>query len=274
MVRKPVVAGMFYPAGKNELLESVTAMLDTAGDAALDPDVFAVIAPHAGISYSGPVAAAAYAQLKGMAVDTVVLLGPTHRVHLEKASPGLFESCETPLGALPVDTALGERLIAASDVFAWTPGAHLQEHSLEVQLPFLQAALAPGFSVLPIVCGQLIGTEIAAVAEALAETYQHGGRRLLFVCSTDLSHDFPYNDAVRMDRRIADLVQSLDYDTLAALFEAHDVEACGAVPLLCLMHLARLCGKNGVRIADMRNSGDIVGDTNSRIVGYMSAVIT
>jgi MEMO1 family protein len=272
-VLKPAVAGMFYPGETEALKGSVQNYLDAVPGDDLVKDPFGLIVPHAGYAYSGPVAAAAYAHLQGSSVKTVVLLGPSHRVHFKAASVAPYDACETPAGSIPVDRALAKKLLAEGAFFTELPEAHSGEHSLEVQLPFLQGVLQQGFSVLPIVAGSMDADSIRAAAEALHRVAAEEGVSLLFVCSTDLSHDYPYQQAQKMDAALADMLSRLDYTAMAAAFACRSSEACGAVPLLIMMQLAALSGRSRVRICDLRNSGDIVGDPRSRIVGYMSALI-
>lgn len=273
-VREPAVADMFYPKNADSLSQVLDSMLEKAAPPAegesIEPG--ALVVPHAGITFSGPVAASAYRYIENAEFDTVVLIGPSHRVFLQQASVGMFRAYKTPLGEIPVAEKLGEALLKDESVFTFKKQAHQLEHSLEVQLPFLQKLLKPGFSILTVLLGALDQKQIEAAALALKKIAETG--RVLFLFSTDLSHDHPYDRAVHMDKAVAEAVQNLDYTSLSGVFSRRDGEACGEAGLLLLLALAKELPLENVKITDMRNSGDIVGDRNSRIVGYMSAVLS
>lgn len=255
-IRRPAVAGMFYPGKSADLAAEVVRMLDDARqrvpEAARAPK--AIVVPHAGYVYSGPIAASVYAQLADAAtsIRRVVLLGPTHRVGVHGLAVPAVTHFATPLGAIPID---GSAIDAIADlpqvVVADAP--HEQEHSLEVQLPFLQALLKE-FRLVPLAVGR-------ASAEAVAEVLERlwGGDETLIVISSDLSHYLPYAAAREIDGATAERVLSCD-PTLS-----HD-EACGATPLNGLLLAARRHGLQA-RLIDLRNSGDTAGD-RMRVVGY------
>lgn len=254
--RQPAVAGMFYPSSPVELSAEVRALLSGARQAASTRIPKALIVPHAGYVYSGPVAAEAYARLAPLAnkVRRVVLLGPVHRVPVRGlALPGTTEFM-TPLGGIPLDT---EAMRAVSDLPQVTVSddAHALEHSLEVHLPFLQTVLGK-FSLLPFAVGNATATEVAEVLERL-----WGGEETLVVISSDLSHFLPYDVAKQIDgdtvNRILALRPGLNHE-----------QACGATPVNGLLAYA---AKHGLEaeLLDVRNSGDTAGD-KSRVVGYAS----
>ncbi len=256
-VRPAAVAGMFYPRDPRQLAAEVAELLD--GVEQFEPKLDfpkALIVPHAGYVYSGPVAAAAYdavAPGRGI-VQRVVLMGPVHRVAVRGlALPG-SEAFDTPLGRVPID-AQALRLLEGLPQVVTSAAAHAQEHSLEVQLPFLQRVLG-GFSLVPFAVGDARPDEVAAVIERL-----WGGRETLFVLSTDLSHYHPYEQAKSIDGatvgRIARLATDLDHD-----------EACGATPLNGLLHAARQRALQ-IRLLAACNSGDTAGG-KGRVVGYSS----
>ena len=232
-------------------------MLATAGTATGDkPLPKALIAPHAGYIYSGPVAASAYAQvapLRGV-VQRVVLLGPVHRVPVRGlALPGA-DAFDTPLGPVPVDRAAAE-LIRSMPQVTVSPEAHALEHSLEVHLPFLRAVLGE-FRLLPLAVGDASAEEVAQVLEAL-----WGGDETLIVISSDMSHYLPYADACAVDSATARAIVELSTDI-------NHLQACGATPVTGLTLLAQRRGLNP-SLVDLRNSGDTAGD-KSRVVGYAS----
>jgi len=256
-IRPAAVAGLFYSAERAALAREVASMLDEARERDLGPGYpKALIVPHAGYIYSGPVAANAYALLRparGL-VRRVVLLGPCHRVAVRGlALPGA-DAFETPLGRVPVDAegaSLARSLPQVSD-FAPT---HAQEHSLEVQLPFLQEVLGD-FSLVPLVVGAASADEVAEVVDRL-----WGGPETLVVISSDLSHYHPYGEAQAMDRATVDAMLALRTDI------DHE-QACGATPVTGLLTVAQ---RRGLRpeLLDLRNSGDTAGG-KGRVVGYAS----
>ena len=256
-VREPAVAGMFYPAGSRELSQSLAQMLGAAAHDAPERAVpKAIIAPHAGYIYSGPVAASVYALLapaRGR-ISRVVLLGPTHRVSVRGlALPGC-EAFATPLGTVRVDAASVEALARLPQVVV-SAQAHALEHSLEVHVPFLQVVLEQ-FTLVPLAVGQASAREVAEVLELL-----WGGPETLVVVSSDLSHYLGYHDAQAVDRATAKAILALATDL------SHE-QACGATPVTGLTQVARRRALKP-ELIDLRNSGDTAGDKN-RVVGYGS----
>ena len=277
--RPAAVAGMFYPAAPDELRRDLGALLGaarTAGStdraartaapsgeavrpAVLSGDAVApklLIVPHAGYVYSGAVAASAYARLAPLAqrVTRVVLLGPAHRVAFHGvALPGV-DAFDTPLGRVPLD-AQGMALAATFPQVQVNAAAHAQEHSLEVQLPFLQSVLGP-FTLVPLLVGRAAPAQVAQLIEAL-----WGGDETLVLVSSDLSHYHPYDECCRLDRDTVATIESLSPVIV------HE-QACGATAV----NAALMCAaRHGLRAAtlDLRNSGDTAGPAD-RVVGYAS----
>jgi AmmeMemoRadiSam system protein B/AmmeMemoRadiSam system protein A len=254
-VRPAAVAGTFYPRDARELEREVVELID--GVENLAPRFGhpkALIVPHAGYIYSGPVAARAYDELAAArgVVKRVVLLGPVHRVPVRgMALPGV-EAFETPLGRVPVDTE-GARMLAPYRQVVVSPAAHAMEHSLEVQLPFLQKMLGE-ISLLPLAVGDATPEEVREVIERL-----WGGAETLFVLSTDLSHYHDYERARAIDRATLARIASFDADI-------NHEEACGATPLNGFLAAARSRGL-AIRLLGACNSGDTAGGRD-RVVGY------
>ena len=259
-VRPAAVAGMFYPEAPGQLSAQVRALLEQA-DPALPsaPRPKALIVPHAGYVYSGPIAAAAYARLETLGgIRRVVLLGPAHRVTLRGLAAPSVDAFATPLGEIEVDRAAVSRALDLTQV-SESDRAHALEHSLEVQLPFLQLLLG-SFRVVPIAVGDATAAEVAEVMELL-----WGGPETLIVISSDLSHYHTYGEARAIDETSAQTVLALS-PTLG--YE----QACGALPINGLLTVAR---RRGLRpeLLDLRNSGDTAGD-KFRVVGYASFVFS
>ena len=257
-VRQPAVAGMFYPADPRQLAHDVQQLLDAAHPHALTPK--ALIVPHAGYIYSGAIAASAYATLQPIAarIRRVILLGPTHRVAVRGlALPGA-DAFDTPLGRITLDAAAAQ-LIAHLPQVTVSAQAHALEHSLEVQLPFLQSVL-PDFTLLPLAVGMATAEEVAEVLETL-----WGGEETLIVISSDLSHFLPYATAQRVDnatvQAILKLRQPIDHE-----------HACGGTPINGLIVAAQHHHLTP-HLLDLRNSGDTAG-SHDQVVGYAAVAFT
>lgn len=251
--RPPAVAGSFYPADREELAATVDALLRRAASEGDAPK--AVIVPHAGFIYSGPIAASAYVRVAKArdVIRRVVLLGPAHRVPLAGLAASSASAFVTPLGEVPLDRAAIARLVALPQVSV-LDAAHAGEHSLEVQLPFLQRVLGD-FSLVPLVVGQATPAEVAEVLEAL-----WGGPETLVVISSDLSHYYDYRTARRLDAATSRAIEALAPEDIG------DEGACGRTPIRGLLRLAAKIGLEATTI-DLRNSGDTAGD-KAQVVGY------
>jgi AmmeMemoRadiSam system protein B len=251
--RQPAVAGTFYPDNPGLLRAQVEKLLAAARPAEVTPK--ALIAPHAGYIYSGPIAASAYATLAPRAneITRVVLLGPSHFVPFGGLALPAAGAFATPLGDIELDRA-ALALLAGHPAVRVLDAAHAREHSLEVQLPFLQVAL-PAFKLVPLAVGHATPEQVAGVLDAL-----WGGPETLVVVSSDLSHYRSYEAAAVIDAETAHAIEHLDERPLDG------EHACGCHPIAGLLHLAR---RRGLRVValDRRNSGDTAGDRR-RVVGY------
>lgn len=252
-VRPPAVAGAFYPGEAHALARDVDAMLAEARRSQVRPK--ALVVPHAGYVYSGPVAATAYKALENLQPKPtkVVLLGPAHHVGFHGLALPSVDALRTPLGVVPVDKAL-ELEVRRFPFVVDGPRAHEREHSLEVQLPFLQRVLGE-FTVLPLCVGHASPREVEQVLDAV-----WGGDETLIVVSSDLSHYLPYDEARAVDAETAKRIAALDEADLDG------EQACGVYPLSGLLVSARDHGLV-VQQLDLRNSGDTAGD-KGRVVGY------
>jgi AmmeMemoRadiSam system protein B len=255
-VRPAAVAGSFYPGSPDKVRTAIREAFADAVIPATDAVVpKALVVPHAGYVYSGAVAASAYARIipARSTIRRVVLMGPSHRVYVRGLAVPSVDAFRTPLGIVPIDAG-------GRDVALGLPGvrvddrAHADEHSLEVQLPFLQSVL-DDFALIPFSVGDATADEVAAVLEAC-----WGGSETLVVISTDLSHYHRYDDATRLDARTAAAIVACRPDAV------DDHDACGAYPLRGLLQVASEHGLS-VEQLDLRNSGDTAGD-HDRVVGY------
>ncbi len=268
LVRKPVFAGSFYPADKVSLQTLVDGYLKDAqrvGDA--PPGVFAVIAPHAGYVYSGKTAAFSYNAARRKGITTVILLGSSHRSSFKGIALYPSGSWETPLGKVSVDTAMGRKMASLCGAVKNNPGAFDEEHSLEVQLPFIQRTLE-GFKIVPLLTGMVERQDVKALSGALVTVLtQHRGKVLLVV-SSDMSHYHPYNEAVSMDSSTLRLVAGLDAAGLIDGLAKKENELCGATAVAASMMAAAKLGAQA-QVLHYTNSGDTAGD-RTRVVGYGS----
>jgi AmmeMemoRadiSam system protein B len=259
-VRTPAVAGTFYPARPGELKRMVDDLLAGALTPESAPSPAALVVPHAGYVYSGPVAAMAYARLCGTAasISRVVAFGPVHYVPVRGAAVPAAVAWATPLGEVPIDRALRERAVARGAAVDDRP--HAREHALEVQLPFLQRVLGGGFTFLPVAVSELSAGETAdLIGEFLGE------EGTLVLVSTDLSHYHDLATARRLDRHTAQAVVARNAAALG------DEDACGIFALRGLVELARRKHLS-LELLDLRTSADTAGDPE-RVVGYGAFMI-
>lgn len=272
-IRPTAVAGTWYPGTAGALAKEVDSHLEgVAAEEALAWGPRAIIAPHAGIMFSGPVAAHAYRAAARADVEVIFLAGPSHYVAFDGVSVWPDGAFASPLGQAVIDTR-GAADILQNPVARDLPSAHAREHSLEMQLPFI-GRLLPGIPIVPIVMGRQERGTIEALADALA--YAASGRRALLVASTDLSHFFDAGTAASLDGRVQAFVNTFDPDGLLALFEDYpDGErgryvACGGGPAISVMLAARQLGAREGRVLKYGHSGEISGD-HQAVVGYLAA---
>lgn len=258
MNRQPAVAGTFYPANPQELHQILDQFLCDAEIGNKVPK--AIIVPHAGYIYSGPVAATAYARLIKAhdLITRVVIIGPSHRVGFKGLAVSSAETFSTPLGTVAVDLKAVKSILKLPFV-EYNEPAHAHEHSLEVHLPFLQETL-DSFTIIPIVAGEASPAQVSQVLDAL-----WGGDETLIVISSDLSHYHDYATCQKLDKETSIIIENLQYERLA--FDS----ACGKVPVSGLLKLAKEKSLS-IKTIDLRNSGDTAGD-KSRVVGYGAYVI-
>jgi MEMO1 family protein len=280
-IRESIIAGTWYPGSAPALRQSVEGYLARVSPAQATGRVVALVSPHAGYAYSGPTAAHAFAQVRGADYARVVLIGPLHRP-IRGSRLGVWmtpaeDAYRTPLGDVCLDrdfiAELGKRVpltLVRGD----------QEHSLEIELPFLQVALSGsaggGFQLVPIMAGEYIGdpgtpAHIEQMAATLAELCADGTS--LLVASTDLTHLDNYTEVVRVDRMLLALVDGFDVAGLGAALQAERVQACGAVGLVTVLRAAQMLGARRSQVLTYAASGDVTGDKRpgTYCVGYMAA---
>lgn len=273
-VRHAAVAGSWYPGRPDTLTAEVDRYLGQVGDTPAG-EVLAVIAPHAGLMYSGPVGAWSYAAVRGRQFDVAVLVGPSHYVGFDGVAAYERGRFATPLGDAAIDEGTAEAIIRAASGVRSMRDPHMREHSLEMQLPFLRR-VAPDVPIVPLLMGFQTRATIEDLAAALGRAL--AGSRVLLIASTDLSHYFDARTAARLDGRVIDAVRRFDVDGLLAEFESypeHDrgrYVGCGGGPAIAVLRAASLLGARQTRILKYANSGDVSGDYDA-VVGYLAAAV-
>jgi len=264
-VREPAVAGSFYPAERRQLQEAVDALLAAAATPPVEGELVALVVPHAGYPYSGAAAAHAYQRLRGMAIRRVILIGPAHRVPVSGAAIFSRGSWRTPLGTVPVDERLAAALLDETAGVTADPRPFAGEHSLEVQLPFLQRVLGE-IAIVPVLVGSPTPATVASLTARLARLLRTEPGTLL-VCSTDLSHYHDAATAHAKDRLVVDAVQRMAVKDLDRKLRHGQAEACGGWPLQLALTAARGAGATTGVLYRYADSGETTGD-HRQVVGY------
>jgi len=270
-VRRTSVAGTWYPNNPARLVSEVDGYLDRARLKDLAGPLRAIIAPHAGLMYSGPVAAYAYNAARRDHIGALVMVGPSHFVPFEGVSIWSAGAWDTPLGPVTVDSGLAAAIASEWPRIVELPAAHGREHSLEMQMPFV-AHLFPGVPIVPLVMGHQTRETAFALGAAIGRAVAARAGDTLLVASSDLSH---YEDAVTaasLDRVVMQHVETLDADGLMSSIEAEPRHACGGGPMVAVIDAARRLGARQSRLLQYADSGDVSGDKSS-VVGYMAAAI-
>lgn len=282
-LRPSAVAGSWYPADAVRLAAAVDAHLASTTVDVAPPCPRAIVVPHAGLVYSGPVAAYAYRLLQRCRYSAIVLVGPSHFVEFRGASIWPHGAWETPFGPIDVDVTLGAAIVSSSALLREHRAAHGREHSLEMQLPFVGRVL-PGVRIVPIVMGhqtretayalgdtlaQALSARAAGVAQSGADA---GAAGVLLVASSDLSHYEDARTAWRLDHLVLQHLEALDADGLMLALEREPRHACGGGPIVSVLRAASLLGATGARVLRYADSGDVSGDKSS-VVGYAAAAI-
>jgi AmmeMemoRadiSam system protein B len=273
-IRRSVIAGSWYPGTEQSLISTIDGYLARVDQAPVPGTLIALISPHAGYTYSGQTAAYAYHQLQGQKVDTVVLMGPSHRAWVGDYAVSTEDAYETPLGRVPLDqtfaTDLGQRV-------PLQPVRRDAEHSLEIQLPFIQRQL-DNFDLVPIMMSADSPAAAQRLASALATLIAQRsgqGERVILVASSDMHHIENYDQVVRRDRQVVDAIAAYNLETLTSLLMDPSCTVCGRMPILTALHSAKELGADTVQVLHQTNSGDITGQRGpgQYTVGYMAAAV-
>ena len=302
MIRRTAVAGSWYPDNPTRLAVELDLHLANAAVELTARSPRALIAPHAGLMYSGPVAAFAYKMLSGSSYRSIVLVGPSHFVPFRGVSIWPAGHWQTPFGAVAVDTELAHAIRMECFDVVDLPSAHGREHSLEMQMPFV-AHLQPGARIVPLVMGHQTRETAFALGDAIAvacrgrddkngasrnpthsgqvsvgrvpreaEASESGPADVLLIASSDLSHYETADVASRMDAVMVDHVEALDPKGLMTALEHEPRHACGGGPMVAVMHAARQLGASEAQVLRYADSGDVSGDKSS-VVGYLAAAV-
>jgi MEMO1 family protein len=264
-IRMPAVAGKFYDGNPDILRNRIREYLNKAEEVNIPGTLLGFISPHAGYMYSGPVAGHVYKQLIGKKYKTVFVLAPSHYARFPGVSVIPIGLYRTPLGDVPIDNIKIRELVKSnSDVFKFFPEADRSEHSLEVQVPFLQYVLEEGWKIVPIIFGQNDLETSTRVVEAISANYDPAEN--LIIASSDMSHYYPQTEAETMDKKALEMVTQLDIEGLISSFDNRNCEMCGSGPVITMLVLtSALEGK--AKVIKYSTSGDITGD-RSQVVGY------
>lgn len=269
--RRSPIAGTWYPGQPNILSQTIRELIDGIEPVEESRELVALISPHAGLRYSGPIAAAGYRLLEGSRFDTAVLVGPSHYEHFTGASVFSRGAFETPLGRIGVDETLSTAIETRDSEIRFVAEAHDREHCLEMQVPFLQV-LNPEISIVPIVIGDQRRENVESIGRAIADGVSETSKRVLLVASSDLSHYKSAELAARMDGKVSRFVEDFDERGLMGLMENNHEHACGGGPIVAVMMAARILGATAARLMRYGDSGDVTGD-KLQVVGYLSAAM-
>ncbi len=272
-LRPSPIAGLWYEGHPSRLAEAIDTYLDQAQLPALDGEIVGLIAPHAGHRYSGAVAGYAFATVRGRHYPLVAVISPMHHPYFQPLLTSAHQAYATPLGPVPIDqaalTALDEALKKRLG-YGLSPVRNDPEHSLEIELPFLQRALTGSFSLLPVMVRTLQPTVSKALGEALAEVLRD--RSALLVASTDLSHYYDQQTALALDRAMLEQFEAFSPEGAFEVEAQEKGYACGLGAVTAVLWAARALGADRVRILHHATSGDVTGDY-TQVVGYAAAVI-
>lgn len=268
VIREPAVSGTFYPSNPRVLEEDVKQYLGIVPAALVSGQIKGLISPHAGYMYSGQVAAYGYKMLTGSIYDTVVIIAPSHKAYFEGVAIQDTGSYRTPLGLMSVDEEAAAAIAGAGKVVRSNAAAHKGEHSIEVQLPFLQVVLGD-VAIVPLLMGDQAIPTCKELAHQIVSGLRGLNRTALVIGSTDLSHYFSYSQAVRLDGFVTRRLAAFDPKGLEEDLAEERGEACGAGPMITTMLSARELGADRAAVLKYANSGDVSGD-KSAVVGYVS----
>lgn len=261
MIRNPIVAGQFYPASASELKAMIEGMVKE--------EVIGLILPHAGYIYSGPVTAAVISRIKFK--NTFIIMGPNHTGSGKPLSIMTEGVWKTPLGEVEIDSKLAKKILATSKHLQEDKTAHLYEHSIEVQLPFLQY-FKPNFKLVPIVLAHASGDVYKEIGKEIAKAVKKLGRKVVIIASSDMTHYEPQESAQKKDVQAIEAILNLNEDELLKRVDELNITMCGYAPAVSLIVAAKELGATGTELVKYQTSGDVTGDY-SAVVGYAGIII-
>ena len=271
ITRSPAVAGAFYPADKVELQNMIFNMLDVSSSEQIDDHIIGLISPHAGYVYSGKIAAEAYKQIQISKYDNVIVIAPSHFEYFQGCSI-YYGNYQTPLGIVETNVDMAEAIVGNSQTITESSKGHMSEHSLEVQLPFLQITLE-NFKLIPVVMGNQDYSTAIELSNVICEVLsrpEYENQTTLIIGSSDLSHYYPVDTAKEMDGVIIKDIEEFSYKKLFDDISSKKCEACGYGPMVATMMISNKLGATSCKILSHGNSGDTSGDYGS-VVGYVSS---
>lgn len=269
-IRKPAVAGAFYPADPGVLKRQVDEFLERAEPAGIDGQIIALVSPHAGYPYSGHIAGTAFKQVQGNRYDAVIVIAPSHSEYFSGASVYDGSGYETPLGVVPVEETLARAIAEGDNIIQAGMAGHRGEHSLEVQLPFLQDALIDP-KIVPIVMADRSFDTCERLARAISSAVE--GKDVLIVASTDLYHGYSYEECVAADTRTLEAIEAYSPKKLCDGLAQEAFQACGGGPVTVALLAAKQMGADAARVIARTNSNDVVGEKGGYCVGYAAVAI-
>lgn len=270
-VREPAVAGAFYPADKEELRLEVDSFLKEVKKEPFQGRIIGIIVPHAGYPYSGLVAAHSFKQIEDVKFRTMILIGPSHRSYFEGVAVYPKGEWKTPLGNLEIDEEIAAQLVAQDELIVSSPTPHESEHSLEVELPFLQR-VNKNARIVPVMMGAQTENICNRLGDALAKVLS-GQTDVLMLASSDLYHGYSYDECLSTDSITLSYIEKFDPDGLLSALSSNRAQACGGGPIASLLYAAKKLGANRTKLLKYTNSGDVTGNRVGYIVGYSAWVI-
>jgi len=269
-IRRPAVAGAFYPGNLNELQKEVDGFLESAKKEEIEGKIVGIICPHAGYPYSGAVAARSFKQIEDETVDAVILIGPSHRAYFEGLAVYDKGGWETPLGTVDIDKKLAKDLIVQNKAIRADPSPHIGEHSIEVQIPFLQR-VKPNAKIVPVMMCEQNEQNCKILGDAIANVAKD--KDVLILASSDLYHGYSYEECVKTDKRTLSYIKKMNPDGLLRALATSEAQACGGGPIVSLLFACRKLGAESAKLLRYTNSADVAGSKGGYVVGYSSFCI-
>lgn len=269
-IRKSVIAGSWYPGTEGELRAQVNEFFENAKKVKIPGEILALVSPHAGYAYSGRIAAYAYKQIMGNMYDAVIVIAPSHREAFRGVSIYSKGGFETPLGVVPIAEEIANAIVADDETIRASTEGHREEHSLEIQLPFLQIAV-PDLKIVPISIWDYSLENCQRLADAITKAVK--GKKVLVVASTDLYHGYSYNECVKADDQTINKILALKPAELCKGIKTEDVQACGAGAVVVAEMVAMNLGGDLAKLLYRANSGDVTGDRSGYVVGYAAIAV-